>query len=249
MSVESILFACHSKACAPPPAGTGGSSPSGGGSKSSGPKGVLSRAWSKLKGKKTGGPLTAEDHRVLDVTPSPRRDPGPKTHNPRAEAARALDNYYVRAAARRKETSNRLKESGLYTPAERASIVKNGYIMPEALDSAMQKRRDAAGIGQGSPKPKATPGYTPVQKRTGGYAFKTSAGRNLRNHYSSSDPSAHPAKTGPLTSDEHTLLDTTPNPRMAPGTYKRTPVKKASKVRVIARVNPQKRNTPVKQAA
>lgn len=79
MKVSSLVFACHSKACAPPPVGTGGSRSSGGGGrkKISSPSAAYNEAKVRSdRGEKmTRGKIKEIWER--NTTPGPAKDKGP----------------------------------------------------------------------------------------------------------------------------------------------------------------------------
>lgn len=79
MKVSSLVFACHSKACAPPPVGTGGSSGGGKGRKSiSSP----SAAYNEVKIRSQRGEKMTrakiKEAWERNTTPGPAKDKGPK---------------------------------------------------------------------------------------------------------------------------------------------------------------------------
>lgn len=81
MKVSSLVFACHSKACAPPPVGTGGSRSSGGGGRSGKKISSVSAAYNEAKVRSSRGEKMTKG-KIKEIwdrntTPGRAKDKGP----------------------------------------------------------------------------------------------------------------------------------------------------------------------------
>lgn len=104
MRVSETVFACHSKACAPPPAGTGGSSPKGSGSLSPSTAAAIRVAFRGANPaitsvKRTGGKVTTShkgrnwEIRVHDRANKQTHHAKGRAKDPEAALNRLVDEY------------------------------------------------------------------------------------------------------------------------------------------------------------